>query len=486
LIKKFRLIVIAVLVAALYPGIAWLIGFAIESRIGLSPEELNAQTPYVTVVDQHYRRGWYSSEQDLTLALTGPLPPLPALPGAATPTPTGLRLTIHSVIHHGPICGFACLGLARIESRLVLPDALQAAVARLYGTAPPLSIDSRLGFLGGGTTRISSPALKDAALDGGSRMNWGGLQSTLTYTRQNQSMTIHGSIPSLELTSANGSRVELHTMVLDSARQRILPLLYAGNIDFAIGSIAFTGPRGTNPTTIALVHYVVKTTTEAGFMDTTSQLSAGAISSAALRLQGVHLDLTFTHLQIEALQALNKNIQAFNRQPLGASALNTGPLLAAIRGPATDLLLNQPALKLDRISIVTQNGQVLLTGVVRLNGLVAADLDDGADPRALLQRIAADIDVSADDAALADLPGAGAAAAAQLGRLAQDGFVQHDPGVWRAKLHYEHGALSVNGKPYQPGAPQPGAPQPGAPQPGAPQPGAPHPPAPQPTPHSTR
>src|ERR1700738_4383075 len=100
-------------------------GIAIESRVGLSAERLRGQTPYLTLVEQQFHRGWYASTQDLTLEVAAaPLAGLPQFsgPSPANPTAQGLRFTIHSVIHHGPICGLTCLGLARIDSRLRLSD----------------------------------------------------------------------------------------------------------------------------------------------------------------------------------------------------------------------------------------------------------------------------------------------------------------------------------------------------------------------------
>jgi uncharacterized protein YdgA (DUF945 family) len=369
-LKKHAWIAVAAAgaLAALYPGLAWLMGIAIESRVGLSAEQLSAQTPYLTLVEQQFHRGWYTSTQDLTLEVAAA--PLAGWP----PTAQGLRFTIHSVIHHGPICGLTCLGLARIDSRLLLSDDVRSAVAKLYGPADPLTIRSRLGFFGGGITTISSPTLKDLALQRGA---------------------------------------------------------------------------GFGRTTLEHVRYLVNTATNAGFMDMEFQLSSGVIDSTGLKLQAAHFDMTLRHLQMQALETLNKNMQEFNRQPGGASAAGTDKLLAAMRGPAADLLLQRPEMHFDRISLVTNGGQIALQGVVRPSDVMAADFADSADPKALFGKILADFEFSIDDAALTELPFAAARADAQLQALASRGFANHDKDRWLMTIRYEHGQTTVNGKPFQ-------------------------------------
>jgi uncharacterized protein YdgA (DUF945 family) len=451
-LKKHAWIAVAgsVALVALYPGLAWLMGIAIESRVGLSAERLRGQTPYLTLVEQQFHRGWYASTQDLTLEVAAaPLAGLPQFsgPSPANPTAQGLRFTIHSVIHHGPICGLTCLGLARIDSRLVLSDDVRSAVAKLFGPADPLTIRSRLGFFGGGITTISSPAIKD--LDRGAGFGWDGLQLTVAYSRHGDSIALRGAAPRILFTGVNGSRIELRTLALDSTIRRVSPLLHATNMDFGVDRMAFSGSPGNNLTTVEHVRYLVKTTTDAGFMDMAFQLSSGVIDSASLKLQAAHFDMTLGHLQMTALETLNENMQEFNRQPGGDSAAGATKLLAAVRGPAADLLLQRPEMHLDRINLVTNGGQIALKGAVRLSDVAAADFADGADPKAFFGKIIADLEFSIDDAALADLPFAAARADVQLQALANRGFANHDKGRWLMTIHYEHGQTTVNGKPFQ-------------------------------------
>ena len=90
----------AVLIAYLF--ISWRLGFAIEKQINQPLEQLKGSAPYVEVVSNTFRRGWFVSEQDLTIDLFRNLAGASA---AATPFSTPIQIKIHSVIWHGPICG---------------------------------------------------------------------------------------------------------------------------------------------------------------------------------------------------------------------------------------------------------------------------------------------------------------------------------------------------------------------------------------------
>jgi uncharacterized protein YdgA (DUF945 family) len=443
--KKYTSIA-AVAVLLGYPGIAWLMGSAVESRLNVSPEQVRAQFPYLTLVKQEFRRGWFVSVQDMTFAVApGPWTQLPTMAGSA-------GISVHNVIHHGPICGLMCIGIARVDTHLKLSAAAQAAVAKWYGAADPLMMISRLGFFGGGTTTVSSPPLKDVALDGGGRFSWDGLAATVEFTNDNDSFDIKGSAPHLVYTGPSGSRVEVRAATLRSTNHRVMPMLYASNADVAVERIDAVGPNGVNSTTVNNFAYTVRTRTDAGHMDMGIQVGSGAITSAMIKLKEAHFDFTFAHLKMQALESINEKMRQLNREISAASAADPGKVFAAIRAPVADLMLDHPEIHVDQIDVSTGGGQLLLTGTVRMADLAAADLAEGANPKDLLAKVLADLDISMDDAALAELPGGGSRAVAQLQPMSQQGFLDHSNGRWHSKIHYAKAQLTLNGKPFPPAA----------------------------------
>lgn len=452
----------------LYPVAAWLTGFAIESRLGLPAGQLNAQMPYLSVVDQKYHRGWYTSEQDLTLAFT----PGAAL-GVAAPNPgmsaiaAGFRFTLHNVIHHGPFCGLTCFAAARVDSHIVWSDAMKASLAKVFGSAEPVTIQSKLGFLGGGTATLTSPPIKDLTLDDGGHVTWDGLKLNVAYTKNNDSIDLQGTAPQLLVTGGDGSRVQIATVTVSVKNKRVLPLIYAGDVNFAIDKVAFAGPGGGRSFSIDNVHYNVKAAADDGTMSIGVLFGSGAVDSAAAALKAVHFDFTLKNLDLQSLETMTEKMQAYNQSNAGATASpDPKAVLAVVKGPALELLLHNPEIRFDNLGFETPHGQASFKGVVRMTGVKPEDLAENADPKALLAKLDADLDLSIDDVAIAEVP-ALAAGTQQLQTLAQQHFITHDNGLWHSKIRFAAGQLTMNDLPFSPGALRgpPGAPPGGVVQP---------------------
>jgi uncharacterized protein YdgA (DUF945 family) len=432
--KKYTLMAIAVAALA-YPGIAWLMGFAIQSRVALSAEELQAQSPYLTLVKQQFQRGWFSSVQVVTFGIVS--------------GPWRQEITVRNLIHHGPICGLTCVGLAQIDTHVLWSGEVQTILTKWYGATEPLTVSSRLGLFGGGKTTISNPALKQSALDGGGDIAWDGARVTIEFTNNNDRLDLQGSAPRLVYTGADGSRVEVRAVSLNSTSKRVLPMLYASDVDTAIDRVDITGPNGINSTTINKLTYAVNTSSDAGYLDMGVKFDTGAITSTIVKLQAAHFDFTMMHLQMQALETINKKVRELNRQA-GAPATDPGKLLAGLREPIAALMLEHPEIRLDRVGVDTNSGQIRLSGAVRMSGAASADFAEGANPKDLLAKVEGDFDFSMDDAALAELPGAGSRPDAQLQALAQQGFMDHSNGRWKSKIRYAHAQVTLNGKPFPP------------------------------------
>lgn len=439
--KKTLWILVLVLVVA-YPGIVWVMGRVTEERVQERLAQLTQQTPYVKVVAQHYRRGWYRSEQDLTVELAFgkllPLPPLAANRQRAS-------LSIRSVIHHGPICGLTCFGVARVDSTFVSPSELAPLISRWYGARPPLSVSSRLGFFGGSTTSISTPPLRDLVLKDGSHLDWDGFVIDVSSSRSRDRFSVRASVPRLAVRGADGKYLEVSALTLDSTSRRALGMLYSTDVDLGIDRVIYHAP-GTSAFSVEKFRYVVQSPVAAGYMDMAEQIGTGSLRAAGVQLKETHFDFTLRHLQVQALAMISDQMRALNQMTGPSPRPDVTRLFAALREPVRQLLLARPELTLDRVGVVTANGQILLRGWVRAPGLTAADFSAGMDPKALGQKIESSLDFTADDRALADLPTLAAGALQQLPVLARQGYVTLENGRWHATIQLSRGRATVNGK----------------------------------------
>jgi uncharacterized protein YdgA (DUF945 family) len=432
MVKRLSIGVIAALVL-LYPVVTWLLGFAIEKRFDAAIGDMREKAPYLAMTDHHFRRGWYHSQDDMTLEISG------------------ASLTVHTVIHHGPLCGWTCLGLARADSRVEFGEPLKSAIARSFGSMEPFGIRSRLGFFGSGSTVVSSPAIEDTALQDGARFGWGGLDADLTYGAGMDSYATHVTAPRAMFSAADGKRFEVTATAFDDRSKRVLrTLLYEGDSTLTLGRIAFAGAAGAAQTTVDNVRVVGSSHADGGFMAVSVKTSAGTIATGPLTFTGEHFDFTVRHLQIEALQGLTAGVQRANADSALAPAARTAQAMSVMKQQGAALLAQQPEIAIDQISLANAKGTAVLKGLVGLRGVTSADFADGADAKVLLAKLDMDLDLTLDDALLQSIPG-GPNGEKQLQSLVDQGLVTHDNGSFHTAILFRHGQMTFNGKPFQPG-----------------------------------
>jgi uncharacterized protein YdgA (DUF945 family) len=370
-----------------------------------------------------------------------------------------LRITVRSVIHHGPICGMNCFGLARVDSRFEFSDQSDPALMKALAAATPLSIQSQLGFFGGGSSTLSSPAVSDIALTDGAHLTWGGAAATFSYARHYDSYAMHLAAPNAGYTGVDGSHMEVTAAVLDTRSTRALRSLYLGDSSLKFGRLALARAAGAASFSMSDVHSESHGTASQGFMSLSSKTGIGAIVTAPVTFNAVHFDFTFRHLDMESLEHLTAAMRETNADSASAPAERAGKILAVFKQQGAALLLHQPEMAIDRVSVATADGAALLTGWVRLSDLASTDSAAGADPAAVMQKLDVELDLTLDDAMLKHFPGAGENADARIQVLTDQGLVTRENGKVRTKILFHHGQTTFNGKVFRP----PGPPAPAAP-----------------------
>jgi uncharacterized protein YdgA (DUF945 family) len=436
--KKISIGVIAALIL-LYPLATWLVGFSIERRFDDVIAQVREKASYATVVEQHFRRGWYTSQAEMTLEFLH----------AATPA-APLRMTVRSVIHHGPICGADCIGLARADTRIVFSGQLQSAIAKIFGPLDPLNARSRLGFFGGGSTLFSSPPAKEAKLDDGTIVSWGGLQASVSYGAGIDTYNIHGNAPRAMYTAPDGGRFEANDALFDSQARRALRSLYSGDSSFSLAHAAFAGAGGAGALSIDDLRFTSRVSADNGFVAMSMKMSSGSITKAPVALTGAHFDVTFRHLEMESLEQLTAALQDLNQDRTLTPAARTEKMLPLLKQQSARLLAQQPQIAFDQVSIANAGGAAILTGLLQMPGVSSADFAVGANPKGLIQKLDADLDLTVDEALLKSLPG-GIDGAAQLQRLASQGLATQENGRFHTRILFRGGQLTFNGKPFRPG-----------------------------------
>jgi uncharacterized protein YdgA (DUF945 family) len=372
---------------------------------------------------------------------------------------TPFRFSLRTVIHHGPLCGSKCFALAGAETYVSFTGLLQTSLTRLFGNQQPITIRSQFAFFGGGSATMSSPAFEHAQIGQDVRLSWGGLDGTMHYGARQDWYDVVATAPSLRLESAKGT-LQIDGMSLDLHNKRLLRTLYQGHSRMELKRLGVTGGADSaQQFTLNDLLLTSENRAQDRFMSASHQMGAGTIITQPLTLSSAHVDMTWKHLGLESLESLLAAIreagQGQNASLLPAARAQS--MMVALKQPLEALLLEQPEMDLDRVSIATAQGQGLATGVIRLVGVSAVDFEP---PARLLRKLDVRLDFAIDEAFLSNLPGAGANARTQLQPMIDQGYITLSNGALRTQILFREGQATLNGKPFNPGATRPAVPAP--------------------------
>jgi uncharacterized protein YdgA (DUF945 family) len=441
-----------------------------KSRHGVltSDEDSSYELGSTLKVTRRYHRGWYTSVDEATVEMSSAaLDALPALKPAATTSSgasehTPFRFALRTVIHHGPLCGSKCFALAGAETRVSFTGVLQASLTQLFGNEEPMTIRSRFDFLGGGSATMSSPAFEHAQLSQDTRLGWGGLDGTMHYGARQDWYDIIAKAPSLRLDGAKGT-LQIDDMSLDARSKRLRRTLYEGDSRMEMKRLSVTGSDKAQQITVSDLVLVNSSHAQDGFMSVSYRIGTGPMVTQPLTLSSAHVDLTWKHLGLESLESVIAAMRAAGQEQDASvtPAARTQKMMAALKQPLEALLLEQPEMDVDRLSAANAQGQGLVTGVVRLVGVSAADFET---PALLLRKLDVSLDIAIDEKFLSSLPGPGANALTQLQPMVDQGYITRANGALRTQILFRGGQATFNGKLFNPAAMRPAVP----PRPGGP------------------
>lgn len=471
--KKILGALAALLLLCVAPGV---LGRFAEARINRGLDALEAKTPYLRIAERRWSQGWFRSHQEVVWEIVAPQmgqpeegapatgadaeAPVPEAPagdapaeeaatGPAPATPSRpLRFTVRNDVLHGPVLWTSGLGLARMDTHLVLTDAWREKVVKFFGTEEPWRISTRVAFFGGGTTTISGDRrtidLKQIDPRQEGSIAWDDFRLSMSLSRKARSFDVDGRQPRIEFRNAQGVQVVMSGITVDGEGERIVGDLYESDVALAAAKLAVSGVKGQD-FQVAELRYEQDGDHSGDFMDYATRAGTGSIDSPQLRdlklaMKETHFDLSFRHLHIPTLQKLVAAInQSAATQPQDIQAAQQqvlGPLVEH----GMELLRHEPELVLDRIGFATGAGAGWIKGSIKLTGVPAQDASISLP--ALLQGLQADIRIEADQAMLESFPNG----ATMLGIAVDQGMATRDGRKLVSRIEYRNGQLTINGK----------------------------------------
>ncbi|HEV7136531.1 MAG TPA: YdgA family protein [Steroidobacteraceae bacterium] len=440
------LLVIGGAIVLSYPGIAWLAGMSIESRIQHTEQQALAQVPYLTLVRREYHRGVYRSTEVATYGLRAPQAVKAA---ASSRLPASATITITSQIEHGPFPGLRTAALAIVDSTLVTPAALQTAL----GSKPLLQAHTIIGIFGGANSRLTSPVLS-VRLPDGSTLSWGGLTGTVAATRGQARWSAELSAPRLASAGARGD-IELAGLEYSGSHHKAFDDLYLGTGTFTLERLEGSSPRSGNYS-LQRLSIGSSSKVDGEFFGLRIDAALDGASIAAVQLKNVMYSQSLEHVHGPSFAAMMRAIRAAQRQAGGNPAQLQAGIQDAVRHYGADLLLRDPVLDIRQASFAMPEGSFLLSAKISAPGLSRADLQWPAAIMALRSHAEVTASLRIDNGLVQKLVAMGGSSpklGAQLTSLEQRGYLTAGSGAVTTHLDYSGGRLTLNGLPFPPAAP---------------------------------
>lgn len=421
-----------------YPGVAWMTGIVIESRIQHNEQEILDRAPYIALVKREYHRGIYRSTEIATY-------------GLRNRHLSSATITVVNDIRHGPLPGLHMPALGLVDTTVGAPPGLQKEIASVLGSKPILEVQTSVGLLGGSTSNLTSPAFSTRLPDG-STLAWGGLTGTITTAGNQGHVSGELSLPRLAVQGAKGG-VELTGLEYTGAHTKVLDDLYDGTMRLTVEKLAGSNPRSGAPYSLERVSIASSAKTTGEFVDIGVDTSADAATFGDVALKNIAYSVSLQHVHGPTLAALGQAVRALQRQP-GRDPLQ---LQAGIKTTFSryggDLLLREPVIDIRRISFAMPEGALLFSARLSAPGLSPGDLKWPAAILALRAHAQVTADLRIDNGLLQKLltmRGPSPQINARLQSLEQQGYLTAAPDAVSTHLEYSAGRLTLNGHPFPP------------------------------------
>jgi len=243
----------------------------------------------------------------------------------------------------------------------------------------------------------------------------------------------------------NSERLLVSGMSLVGESERVQGEVYESDYRFGIDKIVAVSDDMAE-ITIEGIRYLVESSVDDGFMDVAARLGTGKVTHPALAelqfdIDEIHYDLGLRRLHVETIDKLMVGIKAAYSKPVSTVADVEAVVIAPMKEHGFALLKHDPEFVIERIGIVTPQGEGVIKGVLRLKGL--SEVDFAAGSMAWLSRIEADFTIECAQKLVDKLPNG----AASTGVMVKEEIAKRDGDKLVSHIEYRQGEIKVNGKP---------------------------------------
>jgi uncharacterized protein YdgA (DUF945 family) len=432
-------IIASVLGVAVVGGVVaspFVVGQGVEATLQKAQEGLSqaiknqpALAEVVQLKESKYQRGPLSATQELTFSI--------GCPGTKQET-----LVLRNSVEHGPLPGFAGLGLAKVRSELVLDATAEATMTKAFGGQKPYLLSS-VGFDGRMNSELVVPSGQQ---DGNS---WNEIRATMNFSPNNTQAPADWRVGTINMTSGQDSLlVEGISGSLRTKTDANYPFIGLGEAKVQLSRLEV---RGKTPFLLEGMSLSGSNNIAGGAINTSQHWQVKKAVIERQNLSDLQLKMNVADIDAktynEMMQTVNKSSQSICNPDPNA----TGAMGITLLGQVVGFIANPPKLVVEDLSFAMPDGRAKLTGSLEFApGLDAfAGIDVFAntpDFAALLKAIKATAKIQISEALLKrvinDTGGTMNGFEAQV----QAGYITNNGGELSTEIQFENGETRLNGK----------------------------------------
>ena len=441
-------------VIPLYCGATWITGIIARSRMETAMTHITDQAHgTIKIASRKSVNHFFTGSEDITFEIDNPV--LKTLFKSATEDSAPTQFVIHNDIAYGPLPGFRSVGVARVETTLVLTDVQRTTLIEYIGTDKPFAFFTTFGYFGNSYFDVVSRKFDFHSKDSLETGTWKGGKLRFDVSQDLKDVSFTGSMPGLVVNGKNNSQLNVDDISLKGALQRKFEVLFTGNESFGIGNVSFNDPSDPKSSLSAKnLVYGVTIGADDHFINFKANFGSGAFATRNMVFKEMHFDFGMDHLDAVALASLYNAMEEWRmdqyKDKNADAAQNEADVKARAEHLKQDLLTllqHSPVLNLNNVGFATADGILTTTGTATIDSVVAEDLSPDVRFDALAKKIQAQTDISIDQSLIDHWPIAESAESVRtsIKQFEAAGFISRKGATLQSRLEYKEGKLTANG-----------------------------------------
>lgn len=394
---------------------AYFFGIMAQKQLDLQFKKIT-DSSLISVVNRTYSRGWFSSNESVTLSVNPQL-----LKNLVSVLPkdkesglskVGESYTISYTTHvsqglfAGWLHGNPMPTIAYAQTQLKLPQKLDNILNKFFNNRPALIIENLIYPNKAGKYVITSPTFNyDEALSG-VKVNWVGLKLVTAYNAAFDHFDNELTVPSFEMLAPTKGEVSFNGLQYASNSAYSINNIKVGDTHLRVGEIKIqlsesnnsatlklgevihllTGVNSAdfldgldviNPTAFTLsgVSYDSLSHDQGGFFDANALAAFSSLQSNGIKYGPMSFDFNMSHINAAAFSKLADTLNDMASQDQ-TSEDNRQKSILALKAAMMPILVESPLIELKRFTLNTQDGVISLQGSATTRGFTESDMSD--------------------------------------------------------------------------------------------------------------